>query len=154
MQLTQFSDYALRTLIYIATKENACTITEIASSYQISRHHLVKVVHKLGQLGYLTTVRGKGGGINLSKPAKKINLGELVQRTEPNFRLVECIDNPNGTCCIIPVCKLKTILDQAKNAFLTNLGQYTLADIVKNKSQLAAYLNIGKSHEKNKQETN
>jgi len=142
MQLTQFSDYALRTLIYIATKEEVCTITEIAESYQISRHHLVKVVHKLGQLGYLNTIRGKSGGIELKKSPKQINIGELIQKTEPNFRLVECIDNPNATCCIIPVCKLKKILEEAKQVFLANLSQYTLADISTNKKALAQHLKI------------
>ncbi|PIQ42476.1 MAG: BadM/Rrf2 family transcriptional regulator [Gammaproteobacteria bacterium CG11_big_fil_rev_8_21_14_0_20_46_22] len=142
MQLTQFTDYALRTLIYIATKQEVCTITEIAESYQISRHHLVKVVHKLGQLGYLKTIRGKSGGLELSKTPREINLGELIQKTEPNFRLVECIDNPQGTCCIIPVCKLKKVLEQAKAQFLDNLAQYTLADVTKNQSKLADKLKI------------
>jgi Rrf2 family transcriptional regulator, nitric oxide-sensitive transcriptional repressor len=140
MQLTQFTDYALRTLIYIATKGDVCTITEIAESYQISRHHLVKVVHKLGQLGYLNTIRGKSGGLELNKSPKQINIGELIQKIEPNFRLVECIDNPNGTCCIIPVCKLKIILEQAKKEFLENLQQYSLADLVVNKTQLKSHL--------------
>ena len=142
MQLTQFSDYALRTLIYIATKDDVCTITEIAESYQISRHHLVKIVHKLGQLGYLNTIRGKNGGIELSQPPEKINLGELLKKTEPNFRLVECIDNPKGTCCIIPVCKLKKILEQAKESFIANLSEYSLADITTNKKALAEHLKI------------
>lgn len=142
MQLTQFTDYALRTLIYIATKGEVCTITEISESYQISRHHLVKVVHKLGQLGYLNTIRGKSGGIELNRPPQQINLGTLIQKTEPNFRLVECIDNPQGTCCIIPVCQLKKILEQAKKEFLAYLSQYTVADITSNKKALAQHLNI------------
>lgn len=145
MQLTQFSDYALRTLIYIATKNDICTVTEIAKSYQISRHHLVKVVHKLGQLGYLNTIRGKSGGIALNHTPEKINIGKLIQQTEPNFRLVECIDNPNGTCCIIPACKLKKILEKAKKEFIANLSQYTLADIVVNKAQLENYLKISEN---------
>lgn len=142
MQLTQFSDYALRTLIYLAAKEEACTITEIAEGYQISRHHLVKVVHKLGQLGYLKTLRGKNGGIELNQAPEHINLGKLIQETEPHFRLVECMDNPQGNCCIIPVCKLKKILEKIKKELLASLSQYTLADMVTNKSQLASHLKI------------
>ncbi len=142
MQLTQFTDYALRTLIYIAVKNEVCTITEIAKSYQISRNHLVKVVHKLGQLGYLNTIQGKNGGIELNKLPQKINLGKLIRETEPNFRLVECIDNPNGTCCIIPVCKLKRILEQAVEEFIEKLSAYSLADLVVNQAQLKKHLQL------------
>lgn len=140
MQLTQFTDYALRALIYIAAKEKVCTITEITQSYKISRNHLVKVIHRLGKLGYLNTIRGKNGGIFLNKLPEQINIGTLIQQIEPNFRLVECIDNPNGTCCIIPVCKLKKVLEQAKNEFIENLSSYTLADIIINRKELAQYL--------------
>lgn len=142
MQLTQFTDYALRTLIYIAVKKDTCTITEIAEAFKISRNHLVKIVHKLGQLGYLQTIRGKKGGIHLSLAPSDINLGQLIQKIEPHFHLVECLDRKNGTCCIIPVCKLKHILEQAKYDFLNTLSQYTLADIIENKGQLAAYLKL------------
>jgi Rrf2 family nitric oxide-sensitive transcriptional repressor len=142
MQLTQFTDYALRALILIAIKDGPSTITEISDSYKISRHHLVKIIHKLSQLGYIHTTRGNKGGITLNKPANEINLAQLIQDTEPNFNLVECFDKEKGTCCIIPVCKLKTILQSAQIDFLKNISQYTLADIIQNKQQLAEHLKL------------
>ncbi len=140
MQLTQFTDYALRALIFIALKNKICTITEISEAYGISRHHLVKIIHKLGKIGVIKTTRGSQGGIELNYPASQINLGELVKKTEPNFYLVECFDPKNKGCCIAPVCKLKQILNQANKDFINTLSQYSLEDIISNKDQLKNYL--------------
>lgn len=143
MQLTQFTDFALRALIYISLKEHGtATISEIANSYAISKNHLVKVVHKLGQLGMVETIRGKHGGIQLNYSPSEINLGKLVQQLEPHFFIVECFDKKNGKCVIAPVCKLKHILCQAKNSFIETLNHYTLADIISNTIELKGLLNV------------
>lgn len=141
MQLTQFTDYSLRTLIYIAIrKDKTCTISEIAESYNISRNHLMKVVHRLSQLGVLKTLRGKGGGLLLNAPPEQLNLGELVQKLEPNFFIVECFDAANGKCVIAPVCQLKKILCEATNNFIQTLQKYTLKDVIHNQKELGEIL--------------
>lgn len=141
MQLTQFTDYALRALIYVALKDGeTSTVNEIAESYDISKNHLVKIIHKLGQLGILNTTRGNQGGIQLNREPNEINVGELVQLIEPNFFIVECFDKQNGRCAISSVCTLKTILCQAKNSFIATLNQYTLADLIKNSAELKKLL--------------
>lgn len=141
MQLTQFTDYSLRTLIYIALLDSeTCTISDIADSYNISKNHLMKVVHRLSQLDILKTIRGKRGGLQLNVNPDQINLGELVQRIEPNFFIVECFDTANGKCAISPACRLKHILYEAKNSFIQVLEQYTLADIIQNREQLSQIL--------------
>lgn len=137
MQLTQFTDYALRTLIYIALREGeTCTISEIAESYNISKNHLMKVVHRLSQLEILKTIRGKGGGLQLNAKPEQLNLGALVQQLEPNFFIVECFDKTNGKCVIAPVCQLKHILYEATDSFIETLRKYTLKDMLQNKEQL------------------
>lgn len=143
MQLTQYTDYALRTLIYLAVSDANVTITEISDRYHISRNHLVKVVHNLGKLGYITTTRGRQGGLKLAFPPEKINIGEVVRRTEPNFHLVECFDAQRNACVITPACRLMVTLDDAFRAFLAVLDQYTLADITENQRQLRKLLAIG-----------
>ena len=141
MQLTQFTDYSLRALIYIAIRNGeTCTISEIADSYNISKNHLMKVVHRLSQLGVLKTLRGKGGGLLLNTQPKQINLGDLIQKLEPNFFVVECFDAANGKCVIAPVCQLKKVLHEATNNFIQTLQKYTLQDVVKNKTDLAHIL--------------
>jgi len=93
MRLTNYSDYALRSLIYLATKPEPhllANISDIANSYHISRSHLTKIIHQLGQLGYIDSVRGKNGGIRLACAPKDINLGVLIKQIEPDFNLVEC----------------------------------------------------------------
>src|SRR5262245_19683661 len=100
MQLTKFSDYALRVLMYAhSAGERLVTIEEIAGSYRISRAHLMKVVNALTRSGYLTAVRGRSGGLKLARPAAEIRLGDVVRATEPDFALVECM--ATGNQCVI-----------------------------------------------------
>lgn len=136
MQLNSFTDFALRTLIYLAIKDGKSTIAEIAGNYGISESHLVKVVHHLAKHGYVKTIRGKGGGLMLALAPDAINLGALVQCTEPNFNLVECFDLAKNTCTLQPACKLKGVLHKAQKQFLDTLSEYSLADIISNKEQL------------------
>lgn len=142
MQLTLYTDYALRTLIYLALTNDTATITEIADRYNISRNHLVKVVHNLGKLGYITTTRGRQGGLRLAHAPSKINIGEVVRRTEPNFHLVECFDREKDACAITPGCRLKGVLNEAFHAFTDVLDRYTLEDITRNKKQLRELLTM------------
>ncbi len=131
MQLTQYTDYSLRVLIYLSVNsERKITIKEISTSFKISKNHLVKVVHKLSTLGFLDTAPGVKGGITLAKPANKINLADVIQKMEPSFHIAECF-NPNGTCIINPVCELQSILGLALKSFIQIVGKYTLADITK-----------------------
>lgn len=130
MQLTLHTDYALRVLIFLTQKRegNLATITEIADFYQISRNHLVKVVHHLAGEGFIKTTRGKNGGMKLAREPKLIAIGDVVRRMEPNFDIVECFDTSNPSCVVSPACALKSALYQAGNEFLGVLDRFTLAD--------------------------
>ena len=129
MQLTKFSDYALRVLMYThAAGERLVTIEEMAASYHISRAHLMKVANSLTRSGYLTAVRGRSGGLRLARPADEIRLGEVLRATEPDFALVECFSTDNQ-CVVTNCCRLPRILNEAVNAFLATLDKYTLASV-------------------------
>lgn len=131
MQLTLHTDYSLRVLLYLAQKGGEqATISEIAEFYQISRNHLVKVVHHLASAGFLHTMRGKHGGMTLARAANLISIGDVVRRMEPNFDIMECFSTSNQPCVIASVCTLKTLLHQASYAFLSLLDSYTVADAV------------------------
>lgn len=140
MNLTLFTDYSLRTLIYIATKPEGelSNIQEIAKVYGISSNHLMKSVHKLGKLGLIQTIRGRNGGFRLAKAPNDINIGLVVRQTEENWNIVECFDHENGFCILNPACRLKRVLAEGLRAYLEVLDQYTLADMVVNRSELSA----------------
>jgi len=141
MQLTLYTDYSLRVLIYLGTHpERLATISEIADAYGISRNHLVKVVHHLGQAGYIHTVRGKSGGMRLEKAPEEIVIGQLVRKTEPHMNLLECFDMEINTCPIATACALKRALYQAKHAFLDVLDDYTLADVLRSSGSIGSVL--------------
>ncbi len=132
MRLTMYTDYSLRVLLYLAGRENASTtITELADFYNISRNHLVKVVHNLGLKGYILTTRGRNGGIKLARAPKEILVGDVVRSTEPDFDLFECFDPATDQCVITRSCGLKSVLFNAQKNFLSELDRYTLADIAK-----------------------
>jgi Rrf2 family nitric oxide-sensitive transcriptional repressor len=132
MRLTLYTDYSLRVLIYLANREDEnVTITELADFYQISRNHLVKVVHNLGLDGYILTTRGRHGGLKLARPAKEILIGEVVRSTEPDFDLLECFNPATDKCVISRSCSLKSVISNAQAGFLDVLDRYTLADIAK-----------------------
>lgn len=138
MQLTSFTDYALRTLIYLASlpKDELTNITEVTDLFGVSRNHMVKVINRLGQLGYVHTVRGKNGGICLMKPAKAITIGGVVRDLEP-LDLVNCSVE---FCHITPACRLKEKLAQAKMAFLAALDDCTIEDLITDNSDLLILL--------------
>lgn len=130
MQLTQFTDYSLRVLIYLAglPETGQATISEIADFHKISRNHLIKVVNKLATGGFIQTTRGKGGGLKLGRPAHTVGIGEVVRVTEANMDLVECFNMKSNQCCIAKGCTLKAHLYEARRAFMMVLDKYTLAD--------------------------
>lgn len=143
MRVTKFSDYALRVLIYLACKPNndLTTISELAEAYSISVHHVRMVVHKLGQLGYINSVQGKGGGFELAHEPSEILIGDVIRETEKDLYIVECF-NPEGSCPIVKACKLQHILGDALNAFFDTLNQYTLADITDNKRSILKLIEV------------
>ena len=143
MQLTRYSDYSLRVLIYLAlAPERLATIEEIARSYDISRAHLMKVVHQLGLRGYVETVRGRRGGLRLARAPEEIRVGDVVRSSEGSFDLVECFDPASSRCAIQQACGLRSVLGEALGAFLAVLDGYTLADLIAPRRRLAALLSI------------
>lgn len=138
MRLTLHTDYALRTLVYAgANPGRFCSISEIAAGYGISQNHLMKVVHELGRSGYLTTLRGRSGGVSLAKPPDAISLGRVIREFEADFQLADC-----GNCVIGPACRLRCMLDEASKAFMAVLDRYTLADVLVNPRELAGLFRV------------
>jgi Rrf2 family nitric oxide-sensitive transcriptional repressor len=141
MHLTRFTDNALRCLTYLALHPGETeTVGEIARRMALSEDHLVKVVQRLASLGYVETMRGRGGGVRLVTPPAEINIGQVVRQTEENFRLVECFDPALNKCPIAPSCGLAPALDEALEAFLGVLDRYTLEDFTQSRKKLIKLL--------------
>jgi Rrf2 family nitric oxide-sensitive transcriptional repressor len=142
MRLTVFTDYTLRTLIYLALRpDTLVTIADIAEAYQISNNHLMKVVHQLSLSGDVVTVRGQRGGLRLARPATAINVGTVVRRSEADLEMMPCFGT-QGSCVIKPECVLANAVDEALRAFLSALDSYTLEDLVRPRVGLARLLKI------------
>ena len=131
MKLSLYTDYSLRVLLFLgANQGKRATMAEIAECYDISHEHLRKVVHLLGKLGYIETYRGKNGGFELKLDAAQINIGEVIEATEPRQPVVDCSSQP---CILLFACSLQSALNRAEQAFYDTLKAYSLADMLKNR---------------------
>ncbi|ORM66786.1 nitric oxide-sensing transcriptional repressor NsrR [Pantoea rwandensis] len=132
MQLTSFTDYGLRALIYMATlpEGKQTNITEVTDTYGVSRNHMVKIINQLSRAGFVAATRGKNGGIRLGMDPEKIVIGQVVRKMEP-LQLVNCEE-----CAITPACRLRNALNSAVQLFLKELDNYTLADLVRDNDSL------------------
>jgi len=133
MHLTLHTDLALRLLMLLALEPDKLhTIEEVARRYNVSRNHMMKVAQTLTQEGFVDSLRGRGGGLRLARPAARINLGQVVRKTEDSFTLVECFDRGRNTCIVSSACGLRGPLEEALAAFLAVLDRYSLADLIAN----------------------
>ncbi len=138
MKLSLYTDYSLRVLLYLGTHSGRrVTMAEIADGYGISREHLRKVVHLLGKLGYIETHRGKGGGFVLGMDAASINIGDVVEATEPRQAVVDC-----APCILVSACTLQSVLREAENAFYSVLNGYSLSDLLGSRSMQKILLHM------------
>lgn len=141
MQLKRFTDYALRVMLFVAREsDRTCTMSEIAAYYDISREHLRKVVHKLAQLGYLKSTRGRGGGIALGRNPAAIRIGDVVLVMEGDMSIIDC---EALACVLLPGCSLKSALDRASRAFIAALNEITLADLLNDRQMRRQFRGLG-----------
>lgn len=139
MRLTDYTDYSLRVLLYLTVRrDRLATIQEIADAYGISKNHLMKIAQRLGELGWIETVRGRKGGLRLAPESTTLTIGRIVRETESDFTLVSCFSqhadgatpsDADKTCVIEPACQLKGVFARARDAFLRELDSHTLAQI-------------------------
>lgn len=143
MRFTRYTDYALRVLMFLGLKgAELATIREIAEAYNISENHLMKVVHELGRNGFITTTRGRQGGMRLARAPEEIVIGAVVRACEDDLRVVECFDAKTNTCPISDACGLSGMVDDALTAFLAVLDRKTLADVLRSGPGIAPILGL------------
>lgn len=139
MRLTSFTDYTLRSLIYLAThRDRLVTIQDIADLHGISKNHLTKVIHQLGVNGLVETVRGRNGGLRLGKEPEDINIGAVVRQSETDFFMAECFDTEKPACVLDGNCFLKLKLSEATDAYLKVLDGLTLAKLLPRQAESGA----------------
>ncbi|BBU27726.1 DNA-binding protein [Burkholderia sp. THE68] len=147
MRLTDYTDYALRVLLYLAVRPaGLATIQEISDGYGISKNHLMKIVQQLGELGWVETVRGRNGGLRLSARSNDLTIGDVVRKTESDFAIVGCFVDQEAAvrqrCVIQPQCRLRGVLAAARDAFLAELDKYTVRELAEPANELARLLGI------------
>lgn len=135
MRLMTQTDYAIRTLMFLTTRSGRTTIPQIADLFGISVHHVAKVANVLARKGYVRSIRGVGGGLELAREPEDISLGDVIQCIEGSTHLLECVDTDN-VCTIQSFCKLKGALAEAERVQMAFLNEVTLRDVAPTKRQL------------------
>ncbi len=131
MYLSKFTDYSFRILMYLGNNpDKLSTVDELSSILGLSTHHVKKIVYKLSKNNYISSLKGRNGGIKLGMDPKDINLGKLLEITEDNLDILECFSIENNTCSLNNCCKLKPIINDALESFKLELSKYTLDDIL------------------------
>ncbi|MGH8778693.1 RrF2 family transcriptional regulator [Paraburkholderia sp.] len=146
MRLTDYTDYSLRVMLYLAVcGEGLSTIQDISDAYGISRNHLMKIVQRLGDLGWVDTVRGRNGGLRLAGRSRSLTVGQVVRATENDFALVGCFSGESAThrtCAIQAECQLQHVFGAARDAFMAELDRHTIEEVARPAAPLAALLGI------------
>jgi Rrf2 family nitric oxide-sensitive transcriptional repressor len=144
VQLTLFSDYSLRMLMYLGlNRGRVVPIAEIADSFGVSRHYMLKVMNELTRLGYVDTTRGRSGGVGLARRPDQIRLGKLVRQTEPHGSVLDCVNDEKADCRILRACRLRHVFAEAQHEFYGVLDRYTVADLVEQPDRLIALMRGG-----------
>ncbi|KGP92711.1 Rrf2 family transcriptional regulator [Pontibacillus chungwhensis BH030062] len=132
MRLKKYTDYSLRVLLYVGSKEqdHLSSIKEISQAFDISQNHLSKVVFHLGKLELIQTIRGRSGGIKLLERPENINLGDVIRKMESDFVLIDYVQSGSKEEDLKPSGQLKYALEEALQSFFYVLNQYTLKDLL------------------------
>lgn len=131
MQLSKFTDYTFRALVYLARHtDKLCTVEELATYLDVSEHHMKKVIHQLAKTDYVLSIKGRSGGLKLGVSPCEVNLGKVLRMTEETGNMAECFSR--GEICkhVQGGCKLKGIIQRSLNKFIEEFDQYTLEDVL------------------------
>lgn len=95
MQFAMKTDYAIRTVLYLAIKNDEChpvSSGEISENIKISKHYFQKVIKSLKDAGIVISHGGSEGGFNLSKSPEEITLLEVIQTLESTTSINRCLE--------------------------------------------------------------
>ena len=138
MRLAMQTDYAMRTLMYLAFRGERSTAAEVARFYGISAAHVAKIVNQLARLGYIRSIRGAGGGIELARDPDDVSIGEIITAFEGRMHLLDCVGTKD-VCAIQRFCKLLGVLAEAGQRQMEYLNSVTLADVLPRKREVQRY---------------
>ncbi len=141
MKLSLQTDFALRVLIYAAVRDERINVSDVADFFDISKAHVAKVVNLLSRHGYVRSIRGVGGGVELAKPPEDITVGEIINCVEGQAHMLDCMSMSN-VCVIEQFCNLKSVLFEAEQIQNDYLTTKTIADVLPGVRQMKSLINI------------
>lgn len=143
MRLTTRTNLATRVLMFCAVNMGRTVrSTDIAEACNASGNHLAQVINQLHQQGFVTTLRGRFGGLQLARAPKEISIGKVFRLFEAGLPFAECFSPDQNSCPLIADCRLRGYIARAVEAFYHELDLVTLDDLVRGNCGLAELLAI------------
>jgi Rrf2 family transcriptional regulator, nitric oxide-sensitive transcriptional repressor len=130
MQLNIFTDIGLKSLMYLKQANELVRIDEIAEQLVIPKNHLIKVLNFMIKQKWISSVRGRYGGVYYLKSSDNLLLGNLIIRLENKQELLNCSE-----CKLQNSCFLRVLLKESVDCFYNNLNKYKLSDINSKQTQ-------------------
>jgi Rrf2 family nitric oxide-sensitive transcriptional repressor len=137
MRLNKSTSHAVRILIDCAKAgDRLIKVGDIAQRLDITPQNAFKIVHLLSKAGFLSSVRGRHGGVRLARAPRQIRIGDVVRSIEFVGRTEK---QPRGKG------SLSSIVDDALEAFISVLDQHTLEDMASSGQALPVSGSSGRS---------
>ncbi len=126
MRLSKTTNYAIRILLDCAmANPNLVKVAEISERRDITLQNTFKIVHLLSRAGFIQAVRGRHGGVRLSRPASEIRIGDVVRAMEALHLEIE---REEGEA---QLAALDELFGSALGAFISVLDEHTLEQMTK-----------------------
>ena len=93
MQLNMTTDYAIRSILYIAESGGNATVEEISNKMGISLPYMRKLFYKLAKAGLIESHRGRKGGYLIARPAAELSLWDIANVTEQTMAINPCLED-------------------------------------------------------------
>jgi Rrf2 family iron-sulfur cluster assembly transcriptional regulator len=101
MRMSTKAQYAVRAMVNLNlhSEGKPVTLRDISLRESISLTYLEQLFVKLRRGEIVKSVRGPGGGYLLARPAKDIQVDEIIDSVEESLVPVSCMDQKNGCAC-------------------------------------------------------
>lgn len=131
MQLNLKTDYAIRMLLYLATKNSTASSTEISEQMVIPKSMISEFAVPLQRAGILTTQRGAGGGFALGRDPVNISLHEVINLLEGTTHINRCLeDDHKCSRNATETCPVRKFYVQVQNHLEQAFKDKTIASLL------------------------
>ena len=136
MVITRATEYAIRTIIYLAQqpKNEIVLKKDICRTQNVTPAFLTKILQPLIKAGIVSSQRGVGGGFLLARDAEDINLLDILQAEEGELKLNHCLVDED-VCQRDKHCSAHEVWHEAQSEMIKVLKKHSVAELVQREKE-------------------